>query len=111
MKKSNSFIEKLKQSQNRRVNKTFKYPVAEWSETLELRRLTMLDRETAGNWAAKNYREKEEVATGVALVCLSVVGDMLPLERETVDFLLNEPVEVVNGLLSEVNKISKITGV
>ena len=102
-------IKSLKENQNERVNRSFEYTVEEWDQTLSVRRLTMADAERARRWAKKNYRAKEAAASGVAMVCIAVLNDELPLTVENIDFLLGEPVPVIKGLIEFVNEISELT--
>lgn len=102
-------IQQLKKNQMERVSRSFDYKVEEWDQVLKIRRLTMADSEKAKLWAQKHYRKKSDIASGVALVCLSVGEDALPLNKETVDFLLGEPVPVIKGLIDFVNEVSEIS--
>lgn len=101
-------LRQLKENQQERVNRSFEYFVDEWEQMLKIRRLTMADNKRAEQWAKKNFRKKAEAAHGVALICLAVLDDALPLTVENVNFLLEEPVPVVKGLIGYVNEISEI---
>jgi len=103
-------LKELKQSQQDRVNDTVEYHVEEWGTTLEIRRLTHSDIMRAQSWAKKHFRNRHAVASGCAIVCLAVKGDELPMTKENVEFLLNEPIETLTGIIKVVHEASGVGG-
>lgn len=99
-------LEKLKASQAERAGKSFEIEVPEWSETLKVRRATIADQQKAQAWASKNFKKNETVATGAALVCIVTEG--LELKKETIDFLLSEPLEIIVPIIEEINRLAGI---
>lgn len=98
----------LKASQEARVNKFNDFYVAEWDLTLQFKRLTLSDQKKAEAWAKKNYKKDYLPAQGAAMVCLSCVNGVLPLNTETVDFLLSEPVAVLAEVIAEVQQVNGV---
>ena len=80
--------------------------ITEWGITLKFRSLTMDDQRKAEMWAKKNFRQRYEIATGVAMVCLAVQEDELPMTVENVAFLLSEPMSILMPIVKLVKEIS-----
>lgn len=95
-------LRELKLTQEKRVLEADTYRVEEWDLDLKIKRLTLSDQERAAKWAAKNYPSKKDSVTGVACVCISDLSGNLLLNKETVDFLLDEPVDVLTDLVGRV---------